>query len=374
VALWAQLSSVIELVAGVALAGIGIGLAVLVVQARHPAEERSLLAESIKLGLAVALPVLLAVAAASWRFPDLLAGNEIPPSLLVLAAASGWVAVVPGMIGDYWLGRQRRDLLLWLALASAALPAIAAAAVPREHLLAWVALCFAAPVIIAPFVLQRKMAPRPPSPERRSNRKALLRYATPGIVIGLMSPASMVAARSIVSSALSWQDAGLLQSLWRLSDWVASVAAGLLSVYFLPRLTASCGTRAFHEELKRAALLTVVPAAAAFVLLFAFQRPILSSLYDSSFRMSDATVALFFAGSLVRVAAWVPLFGLYAMKRTTAIAVGEVLSLPLFALLLAGYAAGLSLEKAGALWLASYVVYGAFNLWAALRAPRKAAL
>ncbi len=364
----------IELVAGVALAGIGIGLAVLVVQARDRVEERSLLAEAIKLGLAVSLPVLAAAAAASWRFPHLLAGNEIPPSLLVLAAASGWVAVVPGMIGNYWLGRQRRERLLWLAIASAALPVTAAAAVPREHLLAWVALCIAAPVIIAPLVLGRTPAPRPASSERRSNRKALLRYATPGIVIGLMSPASMVAARSIVSSALSWQEAGLLQSLWRLSDWVASVAGGLLSVYFLPRLTASCGTVRFPEELKRAALLTVVPAAAAFALLLAFQRPILSSLYDPSFRMSDATVALFFAGSLVRIAAWVPLFGLYAMKRTTALTVGELLSLPLFALLLAWYATGLSLEKAGALWLASYVVYGAFNLWAVLRAPQKAAL
>ncbi len=371
VALWAQLSSVVELVGGVALAGIGVGLSVLVVQARRPAEERSLLAESVRLGLVVSLPVMLGAAVIGWRFPSLIAGNEIAPSLLVLAAVSGWIAIVPGMISNYWLGRQRRDLMLWLGLAYAVLPAAAAAAVPRDSLLASVALCLAAPAIIAPFVLRSRVALRPPSVERRSNRRALQRYAVAGIVIGLLSPGSLVVARSIVSSALSWQDAGLLQALWRLSDWVTSVAAGMLAVYFLPRFSSTCGTPAFRAELKRAALLTVVPAAVAFLLLIAFQRPVLSLLYDPSFRLSNATVALFFAGSLVRVAAWVPLFGLYAMKRTTAITAGEFLSLPLFALLLAVFTQSLDLERAGALWLVSYLVYAAFNLWAALRSPDK---
>ncbi len=363
----------IDLVAGVALAGIGIGLSVLVVQARDSAEQRSLLAEALRTGLAVSLPVGLVALLAGWRFPELLAGNELAPALLALAAASGWIMIVPGMIGNWWQGRQRRDLMLWLAMIYAALPVLAAALAPKQDVLAWSAVCFAAPAVMAPFVLRHK-ALRPPSPERRSHRRALLRYAIPGIVIGLLSPGSMVAARSLVSGALSWDDAGLLQALWRVSDWVGSVAAGMLSVYFLPRLAASCGTPDFHGELKRVGLLTIAPSAAAFVLLLAFQRPLLALLYDDSFRLSDATVALFFAGSLVRIAAWVPLFALYAMKRTTAITVGEFLSLPLFAVLLAVFGRSLDLETAGALWLASYLVYGAFNLWAALRAPEKPVL
>ena len=54
--------------------------------------------------------------------------------------------------------------------------------------------------------------------------------------------------------------------------------------------------------------------------------------------------------------------------RTRAIILGEFLSLPLFAALLAACGAGLTLELAGALWLASFAVYAAFNLWASLRA------
>jgi hypothetical protein len=70
----------------------------------------------------------------------------------------------------------------------------------------------------------------------------------------------------------------------------------------------------------------------------------------------------------VRIAAWIPLFGLYAASRTRAIAAGELLSLPLFAALCLAAGDRLTLEVAGALWLATYAGYGVFNLWA-LRRP-----
>jgi hypothetical protein len=58
---------------------------------------------------------------------------------------------------------------------------------------------------------------------------------------------------------------------------------------------------------------------------------------------------------------------LYAMRRTNAIAIGELFSLPLFALLLASAGERLSLQLAGGLWLASFAVYCAFNVWAVRR-------
>jgi hypothetical protein len=84
--------------------------------------------------------------------------------------------------------------------------------------------------------------------------------------------------------------------------------------------------------------------------------------------MTDTTVALFFAGTLARIASWLPLYALYAMRRTGPLVVGEFLSMPLFATLLAAYPWPLALEAAGALWLAAYVGYGVFNLWVVLRA------
>jgi hypothetical protein len=77
---------------------------------------------------------------------------------------------------------------------------------------------------------------------------------------------------------------------------------------------------------------------------------------------------LFFAGTLVRIASWLPLYALYAMRRTGPLVVGEFLSMPLFTALLAVFPSPLTLESAGALWVAAYSGYGLFNLWAVRRA------
>ena len=108
--------------------------------------------------------------------------------------------------------------------------------------------------------------------------------------------------------------------------------------------------------------------AVLFVVLFLAHAPVLALLYDASFAPSPLAVALIFAGSVARIASWIPLFALYAASRTTAIAAGEFLSLPLFAALVFALRHELTLELAGALWLASYLVYAAFNAWALRRA------
>ncbi|HET7767049.1 MAG TPA: hypothetical protein VFK92_18335 [Burkholderiales bacterium] len=358
VAYWAQLGSVIELVAGVALAGVGTGISVLVAQTAQAERQRGLLQQGLKLGFAVSVPAMLAVMAASLALPG---GGPSPP-LVALAAAVGCVAIVPGMVNGYWLGQQRRDLMLALAAGSALALLAAALAAPRAHVLAALALAQALPALASMFVLSRAEATAP------HDSGPLRRYVLPGLAIGLLTPLATVAARDIVAGQMSWHEVGLLQALWRVSDWVANLAAGVMAVHFLPRLSAAHGTPRFSAELRRAALITVLPSALALAAESVLQRPLLRILYDESFAIPDATAALLFAGTLARIASWLPLYALYAMRRTRALAIGEFLSMPLFAALLAAWPRPLSLEAVGALWLVAYAGYGLFNVWAVRRA------
>jgi polysaccharide transporter, PST family len=362
VAYWAQLGSIIELVAGVALAGVGTGISVLVAQADRLERQRGILRESLGLGLATSAPVMLAVAAVSLAFPEHVAPG-LPGPLIALAAGAGCAAVIPGMLNGYWLGQQRRDLMLALAVGSAGVQLAAALAAPQAHVLALLVLATAVPALALTGVLLSGRVPLSPDRDR-----SLRRYILPGLTIGVLTPLAAVAVRDIVAAQMSWHEVGLLQALWRVSDWVASVASGVMAVHFLPRLAAAHGTARFAHELRRAAFATILPSAIALAAFGALQRPVFSLLYDESFRMSDPTVALFFAGTLVRIASWLPLYALYAMRRPGPLVVGEFLSMPLFAALLAAYPRPLSLEAAGALWLAAYAGYGLFNLWAMRRA------
>ncbi|HWD22987.1 MAG TPA: hypothetical protein VG591_07650 [Burkholderiales bacterium] len=355
VALWAQLYSVIELVAGVAMTGIGAGLSVLVAQA-PAARRRELFDEALRLGLGVAFPVAAALAGAAWIHP-----LGISAAAIALGCAVGWLTIAAGLLNSYWLGEEHRGRMLALAAGSSAISLAAAAATPASLLLETLAAAHAAPVLLVLFA--RPSLFRARSPEYH----VLRRYVLPGVAIGILSPASLLASRGFVADALSWHDAGVLQALWRLSDWICAFAWGVLSVFYLPRLAAAHSKNAVGTVAREAFAVVVLPAAALFFCMYVFHRPLLAALYDPSFVPSGTAVALVLAGSLARIASWVPLAALYAMLRTRSIALGELLSLPLFAALLAAAGGRLTLELAGALWLAAFLVYGAFNLWAMRR-------
>ncbi|TAK88237.1 MAG: hypothetical protein EPO20_02075 [Betaproteobacteria bacterium] len=352
VALWAQLYSVIELVAGVAMSGIGAGLSVLVAQA-PPARRAELLDEALRLGLGVAFPVAAALAAAAWIHP-----LGISPAAMALACAAGWLAIAGGLLNSYWLGQEHRGRMLALAAGSAAVSLAAAAAAPASLLLETLTVAHAAPVLLLLVVRPSLFG------SRSTEYRVLRRYVLPGVAIGILSPASLLASRALVADALSWHDAGVLQALWRLSDWICAFAWGVLSVFYLPRLAAASPKNAVGAVAREAFAVVVLPATVLFVCMYIFYRPLLAALYDPSFAPSGTAVALVFAGSLARIASWVPLAALYATLGTRSIAAGELLSLPLFAALLAAAGSRLTLELAGAFWLAAFLVYGAFNSWA----------
>ena len=347
-----------EMIAGIALAGVGAGLSVLVAQTARSERQQLFLRRALFLGLAVSLPMALGAGFLGAAFPDVLGGSAVSATAFALASAAGWIAVVHGLVNSFWLGQQRRDLMLALAAVCALLPLCAAAFASRAHIVEWMVLAQAAPALVFLLVPHRAEA------RARAEDHALQRYILPGIVVGILSPASMLVARGVVGEGLSWHDSGVLQALWRMSDWVCGLAAGVLGVLYLPRFAAAHGSPAFAQELRAATITVLLPSAVLFLLLFALHRPLLEALYDSSFQASPLAVGLLFVGSLVRIGSWIALFALYATVRTRAIAVGELFSLPLFAALTFGAGNALTLEMVGAFWLVSFVAYTAFNYWA----------
>jgi O-antigen/teichoic acid export membrane protein len=349
------------MIAGVTLSGVGAGLSVLVAQTALRERQQLFLRRALFLGLAISAPVGIAAAAAGSVFSERLGGAALSAQSVVLAALAGWIALIHGLVNSYWQGQQRRDLMLALTFGCAALALAAAVFAPQAFVMELIILAHAVPAVVLLFVPYRSTAPQ------RAEDRALERYVLPGLAIGILSPASMIIARSLVADALSWHESGVLQALFRISDWICVFAGGVLSVLYLPRFAAAYPRGGLDPVLRESARTIMLPSVLFFFALFLFHAPLLAALYDSSFQASPLAVALLFAGSVVRIASWIPLFGLYAASRTRAIAVGELLSLPLFAAL--AWAAGerLTLEIVGALWLGTYAAYAIFNLWALRR-------
>ncbi len=359
VATWAQLSSAFELVCGPALAGVGTGITVLATRAASAAERRALLVTALRAGFAISSAMLAAVGFAGLLLPGVLSGSQ-PAWLLALAAGAGWIATAGGIAHGYWIGTRETGRMLAFAIVSAALPAAAAflAGGRTAAGLAAVALAYAVPALALSLWLPWRADPA----EAKRVRPALASYLLPGLSIGVLSPASLLAARAVMASEISWEAAGMVQALWRASDWIAMLASGVLSIRFLPALGAAADTPRFGAELRRAVKLVLLPACAATLVLYALRHEVIGLLYDPRFRLPDGATAALLAGSALRVAAWIPLFALYARRQTRAIALGELLSLPLFAALLALWPGKPDVEAVGVAWMAAYAAYAAFNV------------
>lgn len=360
VAQWAQLQSVVELVSGVVLVGIGQGVTVLVAQSGDSGVQRQLLREALRGGLLLALAcasLLLLLPASLVK--RLLPGGEAL-SLLPVAALVGCLAVGAGLLIAFWQGLRQPPRILLLSLVATVPLVVAAWGLPGEGLafsLLWIQGGVGLLLLLPLLQVLRGASGVLPATLGRS----LWRYLPVGLAIGVLSPGSVLLVRSVVSESLSWTDAGLLQAVWRYSEWVTVSVAGILALLFLPRLSAAAGTSRFAPELGRCALWVLTPAVLCLAILFAFQKPGLALLYDARFAVPARVVGLVMLGDVLRMAAWVLLFGLFATGRTRWITVGEFLSLPLYALLTAVLAQGMTLERAAGLYAMTYVVYLAFN-------------
>jgi len=375
VAQWAQLQSVVELVSSVALAGVLQGLTILIARACYASEERNLLGAAFKLGMAVSLTVALVLL--------LLAGylrGQSKVDLVFLAVLAGCITVIPATLNAYWLGKHQQKRMLGLALlSSAVLVSVAVAARVGLSLRGLVLVQCIVLAIIGSIVWNYlgKLSGRNMS--RAGDARAvgtgylqkLMKFVPVGLAIGFMSPISMLLIRGTLADSLSWSEVGYLQALWRSTEWVTAMSAGALSLVFLPRFSATYGSDRFKQEMVRSGVIVLIPAAFLLLAIFLNQRALIAALYDVRFEVSNETAALFILGCWIRISSWLFLFGLFSAHRTRLIIAGEVLSLPLYVLLLWLLADGMTLERAALLYLASYIAYLAFNAIALRYSSRK---
>lgn len=374
VALWAQLQSVVELVSTVALAGVLQGLTVMVAQKREAGDEGSLLRAALKLGLGTSLVIALSVASVASIVADSLAQGRIAPDLFRLAALVGLIAIIPATLNAYWLGKHQQQRMLLLALLTGTtLLLVAMAAWFGLSLRGMMLVQCSAMLMIAIMVwryLRKRLHARDGREGQILHAQKLARFVPVGVVIGIMTPVSMLLVRGTLSDTLSWTEVGFFQALWRAAEWVTATSAGVLMLIFLPRFSSTLGSARFRSEMLKATVMVLIPAACLLFLIYYNQRSILAFLYDAQFVVSDEAAALFMLGSWVRIASWVFLFGLFAAHRTKLIMIGEVVSLPLYAWLLWLFGDGMTLERAALLYLVSFVVYLGFTAASLLYSSR----
>ncbi|MBF0126940.1 MAG: hypothetical protein HQM02_06980 [Magnetococcales bacterium] len=359
VALWGQVGSLVDLLSGVGLAGIGVGVVVLVARERQASRRWGTLGVGVVFGLLLS-GLLLGVLELFPRLLVILVGGLLPQELLRLAGLAGWLGIVPGILNNYWQGRQYRlALFAWavLVMVASMTGILWRSEVPLMGRLLWAQIALAVLVALG---LLTHFTRHAHGVGWGDAWRPLLRYAPAGLSIGLLSPISSLIMRRELADALSWEDVGMIQAQWRVVDWVMALASGVMTYHFLPLLSAAMG-KEFDGQLGRMARWTLLPSALLMLVYWLFQEPILWLFYQSGFALSPRATALFLLGDWVRILSWIFLYTLYVRRQTWAIVFGEIFSLPLFATLLWLAPAPLAAWHVGALWVVSYCTYATFN-------------
>jgi hypothetical protein len=356
VAHWAQITSLADTISGVTLAGIGVGLTGLVA-AKSPCDQHRLLGDGLRLGLLVSGACLAACAL-------LIAGGGLPllpPALSWLALPAllaGWLTVAPGLLSFWLLGRGQPGRAMLLAAMLLAIPVVALAlAAVGDELPTLLAAQAAIGLMLTLLILCRGGSWLSWQTAEHELRPFI--YAS--LAIGILSPLATAFARQRIGDTTSWETAGAVQALWRSSEWITAIAAGLIQAHYLPRLAAARGAAAFRQELRASAMHVVVPALLGLGLLWLLLPQALALLYRADLPVTRLDALPFFVGDALRMASWIFLFGLFARGAGRAVTLGEFLSLPLFALLLWLLPDKMTLPMIGLCWILSYAAYGIFN-------------
>jgi len=359
---WAQFQTLADLIGAPVGVGIGIGLTILTAQTAPPLQ-RFLFIASCVLGLLITLPLLIL----ALIFHQDIAGWAQLPTIyyqeLIVAALGGWLSMVAIQMSAYLLGKEQHFKALLIMIVSN-LPVLLTLFIGGTlmlpnlihiTLLASVisGLIFSVWFFAAAFQILKS------HPQSRvhlcSAALKLKKFIGAGFAIGILTPMSVMIARSAIASDLDWNSVGIATALWRVSDWVLCAAQAVLYFHFLPLLSKSAGDQ-LQSRLTKVIVQVFIPSVLALFLLFIGRQKIFSLLYSNQLEIDWKVCLLFWSGDAMRILAIIFLMALYILHRTKTISVVELFSQPLLALLLT-LGAAQSLIWVGAAHLFTYAIY-----------------
>jgi len=359
---WAQFQTLADLIGAPVGAGIGIGLTILTAQTQ-PALQRFLLIASGVLGLLITLPLFILVfifhhEIAQWA--------QLPARYhqeLIIAALGGWLSTIAIQMSAYFLGKEQHFKALLIMVASS-LPVLLTLLVGSLLMLPnLIQITLLASVIsglvFSLWLFANVFQILKEHPQSRAHLRSaslkLKKFIGAGFAIGILTPLSVLIARSAIASELDWNSVGIATALWRVSDWVLCAAQAVLYFHFLPLLSKSAGG-SLQSRLTKVITQVFIPSVIALFFLFIGRQTIFSVLYSNELIIDWKVYLLFWSGDAMRILAIIFLMALYILHRTRIISVVELFSQPLLALLLILGAAH-SLIWVGAAHLFTYTVY-----------------
>ncbi len=153
----------------------------------------------------------------------------------------------------------------------------------------------------------------------------LAKYSIMTLTSALLAPLVQIAVRNMLAGKFSWEEVGYWQAVSKVSEAYLLFITMAISVYYLPKLSATVQKDKFVDEIKSAYLYLMPLVSALAGLVFLFRSEITLVLFSDEFRGALYLYAPQLLGDVLKIASFLLSFVMLAKAMTKTFLFSEVI-------------------------------------------------
>lgn len=188
------------------------------------------------------------------------------------------------------------------------------------------------------------------------------RYSLMTLTSALLAPIAQIAVRNHLVSNFSWHDAGCWQAVTKLSDAYLLAITTAISMYYLPKLSATKDRRGLISEIRGALLFFLPVTMLAGTLIYTFRSELTVLLFSNKFLSATNLFAPQLIADTLKVASFVLSYVMIAKAMTKLFIASEIfftVTYVLWAILLTSFHGAVGAMLAS---VVNYITYLIFNM------------
>lgn len=191
----------------------------------------------------------------------------------------------------------------------------------------------------------------------------LARFSLMSIVGAIASPAVSILVRNSIAAQIGLAEAGYWQAVWFVSSNYLTIVTTALTLYFLPKMSATSDKTVIRSELKRGYFVLMPMVAVGAFVIYSAREVIILVFFTPEFSAAIPLFKWMMVGDVVKIASWLLAYLMISKAMTLAFISTEILFSVFFVLLVKVLIAHYGLEGAAYAHLINYLVYLTAVAW-----------
>ncbi len=157
-----------------------------------------------------------------------------------------------------------------------------------------------------------------------------VKYSSMMIIATVLNMSALIFLRNYIGDNLGWNYAGYWQGVWKISETYLMFITGVLSVYYLPKLSGIFDKKELHKEILYVYKMVLPVVVLLSISIYIFRDFIIKIIFTEEFAPMSELFLYQLLGDVVKIASWLIGFILIAKAKTLFFIIKEIFLVFLF--------------------------------------------